>query len=100
MADELCFYTVAQAAQLIQARKLSPIELTQAHLKRIADLDPQLNAFITVTADLALKQAREAEQEITKGALPRAAAWNPVRTEGYLQHPRHLDLRPFEGLRG
>ena len=53
MADELCFYTVAQAAQLIQARKLSPIELTQAHLKRIADLDPQLNAFITVTADLA-----------------------------------------------
>jgi aspartyl-tRNA(Asn)/glutamyl-tRNA(Gln) amidotransferase subunit A len=67
MADELCFYTVAQAAQLIQARKLSPIELTQAHLKRIADLDPQLNAFITVTADLALKQAREAEQEITKG---------------------------------
>lgn len=67
MADDLCFYTIAQAAPLIAARKLSPVELTQAHLKRIADLDPQLNAFITVTADLALKRAREAEQEIVKG---------------------------------
>src|SRR5687768_3335896 len=67
MTDELHFSTVAQSAELIRTRKLSPVELTQAHLKRIADLDPQLNAYITLTADLALKQAREAEQEIAKG---------------------------------
>ena len=67
MADELHFSTIAQAAELIRSRKLSPVELTQAYLKRIADLDPQRNAFITVTADLALAQAREAEQEIAKG---------------------------------
>ena len=67
MADELHFCTVAQTAELIRTRKLSPVELAQAYLKRIEDLDPQLNAWITVTPDLALKQARAAEQEIVKG---------------------------------
>jgi aspartyl-tRNA(Asn)/glutamyl-tRNA(Gln) amidotransferase subunit A len=67
MADELHFSTIAQASELIRSRKLSPVELTQTYLKRIADLDPQLNAFITVTADLALQQARAAEQEIASG---------------------------------
>ena len=67
MTDELHFATIAEAADLIRARKLSPVELTQAHLKRIAELDPQLNAYVTVTADPALEQARRAEQEIAKG---------------------------------
>ena len=67
MTDETCFFTIAQAADLIRARKLSPVELAQAHLKRIAELDAQLNAFITVTAEAALEQARRAEQEIAKG---------------------------------
>ena len=67
MADELHFSTVAQASEMIRTRKLSPVELAQAYLARIADLDPQLNAYITLTADLALKQAREAEQEIARG---------------------------------
>src|SRR3990170_4129882 len=67
MTDELHFATIAEAADLIRARKLSPVELAQAHLKRIAELDPQLNAYVTVTADPALEQARRAEQEIAKG---------------------------------
>jgi aspartyl-tRNA(Asn)/glutamyl-tRNA(Gln) amidotransferase subunit A len=67
MADELHFSTIAQAAELIRSRKISPVELTQTYLKRVADLDPQLNAYITITADLALSQAREAEQEIASG---------------------------------
>jgi aspartyl-tRNA(Asn)/glutamyl-tRNA(Gln) amidotransferase subunit A len=67
MAGEICYSTIAQSAELIRTRKLSPVELTQAHLKRIADLDPQLNAFLMVTPDLALQQAREAEEEIAKG---------------------------------
>jgi len=53
VTDELCFLTIAQSAELIRARKLSPVELAQAQLKRIAQLDPQLNAYVTVTADLA-----------------------------------------------
>lgn len=63
----LDFLTIAEAAQLIAARELSPVELTQALLARIEALDPQINAFITVTADLALKQARAAEREIAAG---------------------------------
>lgn len=66
-SDELHFTTIAQAAELIRTRKVSPVELTQAYLDRIAALDPQLNAYITVTADLALGQARKAEQEIANG---------------------------------
>jgi aspartyl-tRNA(Asn)/glutamyl-tRNA(Gln) amidotransferase subunit A len=67
MTDELHFMTIAQAAELIRTRKLSPVEFAQAHLKRIAELDAQLNAYITVTTDLALQQARHAEQEIARG---------------------------------
>lgn len=66
MSDEICFLTVAEASRLIKARKLSPVELTDAYLERIESLEPQLNAFITVTADLARKQAKAAEGEIAR----------------------------------
>jgi aspartyl-tRNA(Asn)/glutamyl-tRNA(Gln) amidotransferase subunit A len=59
--------TIMKVAPLIRKRRLSPVELTQAFLERIARLQPTLNAFITVTSDLALKQAREAEREISRG---------------------------------
>jgi aspartyl-tRNA(Asn)/glutamyl-tRNA(Gln) amidotransferase subunit A len=58
--------TIAKVAQLIRKRQLSPVELTKAFLARIEQLQPALNAFITVTPDLALKQARQAEREIAK----------------------------------
>jgi aspartyl-tRNA(Asn)/glutamyl-tRNA(Gln) amidotransferase subunit A len=67
MSDALCFLTIAEASRLISARKLSPLELTDAYLARIRSLDGQLNAFITVTAELARKQARAAEREIGRG---------------------------------
>ena len=59
--------TIANMAPLIRKGQLSPVELTEALLERIARLQPSLNAFITVTSDLALKQARRAEKEISKG---------------------------------
>src|SRR6187551_2989657 len=67
MTDELHYLSIARAAELIRKRKLSPLELTTALLERIATFDPQLNAFITVTVDLALEQARRAEREIANG---------------------------------
>lgn len=67
MSSELCFLTIGEAARLIQSRKISPVELTQALLDRIAAIDPQVNAYITVTADLALAQARQAESEVARG---------------------------------
>ena len=59
--------SIADAALLLRNKKLSPVDLTQACLKRIEQLNPRLNAFITVTAESALEQAREAESEIQKG---------------------------------
>jgi len=44
--------TIGEAADLIRARKLSPVEYTQALLDRTAALNPRLNAFIRVTGDI------------------------------------------------
>jgi aspartyl-tRNA(Asn)/glutamyl-tRNA(Gln) amidotransferase subunit A len=59
--------TVAEAAALIATKRLSPVELTRALLERTESLDPQLNAFLLVTAEQALDQARQAEREIMTG---------------------------------
>ena len=61
---DLAWLTVAEGSALLRAKKLSPVEWTQALLDRIAALDPGLNAFLVVTADAALKQAKAAEAEI------------------------------------
>jgi aspartyl-tRNA(Asn)/glutamyl-tRNA(Gln) amidotransferase subunit A len=59
--------TLTQAAEQIRARTLSSVELTRECLATIERLNPTLNAFITVTGDLALAQARQAEEEISAG---------------------------------
>ena len=59
--------TLAQAADLIRKRKLSPVEYTRALLSRTATLEPQLNAFITQTPEAALEAAQAAEAEIARG---------------------------------
>lgn len=64
---ELDRLTIARAGRLLRSGKLSPVELTEATLARIERLQPRLNAFITVTADVALRQARKAETEIVAG---------------------------------
>ncbi len=68
-ADEgdLPYLTIAQAAALIKNKEISPVELTMSLIKRIERLEPTLNAFITRTPELALEQARKAEEEIQKG---------------------------------
>ncbi|MFH1604266.1 MAG: amidase, partial [Pseudomonadota bacterium] len=64
MKTQLHELTIAAAAELIRNRRLSPVELTQSLLQRIDRFDARVNAFITLTAELALEQAREAEGEI------------------------------------
>src|SRR5947208_14301788 len=66
--DDLRSLTITGAGRLLRARKLSSMELTRACLDRIQQLDGTLKAFITVTADLALAQARRADREIAKRA--------------------------------
>src|SRR6266446_8854793 len=60
--------SLADAAQLVRRKKISPVELTQACLTRIEKLTPRLNAFITVSAESALAAARSAEAEINRDA--------------------------------
>jgi aspartyl-tRNA(Asn)/glutamyl-tRNA(Gln) amidotransferase subunit A len=59
--------TIVEVSGLLREKKISPVELTRACLARIQRFNPRLNAFITVTAELALAQARQAEQEILHG---------------------------------
>jgi amidase len=57
---------VARQAQLVRERKVSPRELVEACLERIARLDPQLNAFRVVLADQAIAQADAVERRVTR----------------------------------
>src|SRR5215472_16144608 len=65
--SDLGYLTIAEAARLIRARKLSPVEFTRAQLARIAATDSTYHAYIAVTEDLAVAQARAAEAEIMRG---------------------------------
>ena len=59
--------SIVETSDLLRKGKLSPVELTKNCLAQIEELNPTLNAFITVTAELALTQARAAEAEILRG---------------------------------
>jgi aspartyl-tRNA(Asn)/glutamyl-tRNA(Gln) amidotransferase subunit A len=59
--------TISEAGRRIAARELSPVELTRAYLERIERLNPRVNAYITVTAEQALAQARALEAELAGG---------------------------------
>jgi aspartyl-tRNA(Asn)/glutamyl-tRNA(Gln) amidotransferase subunit A len=59
--------SISAASDLLRQKRLSPVELTTACLDRIERLNPILNAFITVTAETALAEARAAEHEIYNG---------------------------------
>ena len=58
---------ISEASELLRQKKLSPVDLTSACLARIDQLNPTLNAFITVTHESALAEARAAEAEIHRG---------------------------------
>ena len=59
--------TLEAAAEAIRTGRLSPVSLVESSLARIKALEPRINAFITVTAELAREQARQAEREIEAG---------------------------------
>ena len=65
--SETIHLTLEDAAARVRDRRVSPAELTEACLARIEKVDPRLNAFVTVTAEVARAQAREATDEIAAG---------------------------------
>jgi aspartyl-tRNA(Asn)/glutamyl-tRNA(Gln) amidotransferase subunit A len=58
---------IAEASELLHRKEISSLELTNSCLKRIEELNPSLNAFITVMHESALAQARQADEEIRAG---------------------------------
>ncbi len=67
---DLCYTPATELIALIRAKKLSPVELTRAVLARIERLNPKVNAFCTLTADLARDAARRAEEAVMRGGAP------------------------------
>jgi Asp-tRNA(Asn)/Glu-tRNA(Gln) amidotransferase A subunit family amidase len=65
--EELAFFTVSDLAKLIRARRVSPVELTKMYLSRLKRYGPKLNCIVTLTEELALRQAEAAEREIRSG---------------------------------
>ena len=61
---DLTTLTIAEASRQMASKEFSPVELTQAALERIATLNPQLNAFITVLEDQARAAAKAAERQV------------------------------------
>jgi len=65
--DDVTSLSIHEVAPLVKQKKISPVEITRACLARTEALNPLLNAFITVTAESALAEARRAESEVQRG---------------------------------
>jgi aspartyl-tRNA(Asn)/glutamyl-tRNA(Gln) amidotransferase subunit A len=64
--DDLAWLTLSEASALVRERKVSAVELTRACLARIERLNPKLNAFITITPEQALRDAKAADADLAE----------------------------------
>jgi len=65
--DDLHWLEITELASLLEAKRVSPVELAESMLRRIGRLDPTLHAFALQTPDIALEQARRAEARLARG---------------------------------
>jgi aspartyl-tRNA(Asn)/glutamyl-tRNA(Gln) amidotransferase subunit A len=89
-SDVLHHLSIADAAGMIRARRLSPVELTRSLLDRIERLNPRLDAYLTVTEPQAIAAARAAERAQMQGALKGPLAGIPLA---------YKDIFDTEGVR-
>lgn len=87
---EPCHLSAVEARRLIGQKKLSPVELMQSCLKRIADVNPAVNAVVALDEDMAMQMAKEAEQLVMNGGTLDCIHGLPVGIK---------DLNPVQGLR-
>jgi Asp-tRNA(Asn)/Glu-tRNA(Gln) amidotransferase A subunit family amidase len=87
--EDIAFYSVSQLAQLIKTRRITSEELTRMYITRLKKYGPKLECVITLNEELALKQARRADQEIAAGTYRGALHGIPygakdlLATKGY-----------------
>jgi aspartyl-tRNA(Asn)/glutamyl-tRNA(Gln) amidotransferase subunit A len=100
LSEDILFLPVAELSKRIRARRLSPVELTQSYLERSRTIGHQLNAYATLTPELALQQAQAAEKEIAAGkyrgplhGIPYAAK-DLLAVKGY---PTMWGAQPYAG---
>src|SRR5579884_1141602 len=62
MADDICFLSATELARRMRSGELSAVEVTTAHLERIARVNPEVNAIVTLDAERALEAARRADR--------------------------------------
>lgn len=67
MTKDLWRLTAHEAQALLRRREISAVELTESVLRRIEEVEPKVHAYITITAELALEQAREADERFAAG---------------------------------
>jgi aspartyl-tRNA(Asn)/glutamyl-tRNA(Gln) amidotransferase subunit A len=98
LSEDILYLPVVELARRIRARQLSPVELTESYLERSRQIGPKLNAYVTLTPELAKKQAQAAEQEIAAGkyrgvlhGIPYAAK-DLLAVKGY---PTTWGARPY-----
>jgi aspartyl-tRNA(Asn)/glutamyl-tRNA(Gln) amidotransferase subunit A len=98
LSEDILYLPVSELSRRIRARQLSPVELTESYLERSRQIGPKLNAYITLTPELAKQQARAAEKEIAAGkyrgvfhGIPYAAK-DLLAVKGY---PTTWGARPY-----
>jgi aspartyl-tRNA(Asn)/glutamyl-tRNA(Gln) amidotransferase subunit A len=67
LGEDILYLPVRELGRRLRKRQFSPVELAQSYLDRSQKLGPKFNAYVTLTPELALEQARTAEREITAG---------------------------------
>src|ERR1700731_5045400 len=102
VSEEILFLPVTELSKRVRARQLSPVELAESYLDRSRTIGKKLNAYATLTPDLALKQAHAAEKEIAAGkyrgplhGIPYAAK-DLLAVKGY---PTGWGARPYADQR-
>lgn len=102
LSEDILYLPVTELARRIHARRLSPVELTESYLERSQNIGPRLNAYVTLTPELARKQAKAAEKEISAGkyrgplhGIPYAAK-DLLAVKGY---PTTWGARPYKDQR-
>ena len=65
--EDLAFYSLLQLAELLRTQQITSLELTELYLSRLKKYDKELKFVVTLTEDLAIKQAKKADKEISSG---------------------------------
>ena len=94
MNETIAYMSASELLTRYTSRELSPVEVTRAILERIEQVNPTVNAFVTVTAELALEQAERAERAYANERPARAPGGSAI-----LDQRPHADARHPHGAR-